>query len=96
MEDTSGFYKHDGDVLFGPNFVLNANYELRRETKEQHTYPTDGWPSNPTGPAVSEFGIGKVLRGGSWGGSWRSVRSAYRELNPADWRYYGFRCARSP
>ena len=43
MEDTSGFYKHDGDVLFGPNFVLNANYELRRETKEQHTYPTDGW-----------------------------------------------------
>ena len=43
MEDTSGFYKHDGDVLFGPNFVLNANYELRRETKEEHTYPTDGW-----------------------------------------------------
>lgn len=43
MEDTSGFYKHDGDVLFGPNFVLNVNYELRRETKDQHTFPTDGW-----------------------------------------------------
>ena len=43
MEDTSGFYKHDGDVLFGPNFVLNANYQLRRETKDQHTFPTDGW-----------------------------------------------------
>lgn len=43
MTDTSGFYKLDGTVLFGPNFVLNKDYELRRETKDQHTYPTDGW-----------------------------------------------------
>lgn len=43
MEDTSGFYKLDGDVLFGPNFVLNSSYELRRATKDEHTYPTDGW-----------------------------------------------------
>lgn len=43
MENTSGFYKIDGDLLFGPNFVLNANYELRRDTKDQHTYPVDGW-----------------------------------------------------
>lgn len=43
MMDTSGFYKHDGVVLYGPNFVINANYELRRETRDQHTYPTDGW-----------------------------------------------------
>jgi hypothetical protein len=43
MDDTSGFYKLDGDLLFGPNFVLNAKYELRRETKDQYTYPTDGW-----------------------------------------------------
>ena len=42
--DTSGFYKLDGDtLLFGPNFVLNANYELRKETHDQHTYPIDGW-----------------------------------------------------
>ena len=42
--DTSGFYKNDnGAILFGPNFVLNANYELRRETHDQHTYPVDGW-----------------------------------------------------
>lgn len=41
--DTSGFYKLDADLLYGPNFVLNANYELRRETKDQHTYPIDGW-----------------------------------------------------
>jgi hypothetical protein len=43
MEDTSGFYKTDGGLLFGPNFVLNANYELTRETHEQHVYPVDGW-----------------------------------------------------
>jgi hypothetical protein len=44
MENTSGFYKNDnGTLLFGPNFVLNKNYELRKETKDQHTYPTDGW-----------------------------------------------------
>ena len=42
--DTSGFYKNeDGHLLYGPNFVLNANYELRRETRGQHTYPVDGW-----------------------------------------------------
>ena len=40
---TEGFYKLDGDLLYGPNFVLNANYELRRDTKDQHTYPIDGW-----------------------------------------------------
>lgn len=43
MEDTSGFYKLDGELLFGPNFVLNANYELRRQTRGQYTYPIDGW-----------------------------------------------------
>ena len=41
--DTSGIYKLDADLLYGPNFVLNANYELRRETHDQHTYPIDGW-----------------------------------------------------
>lgn len=41
--DTSGFYKLDGELLYGPNFVLNANYELRKETHDQHTYPVDGW-----------------------------------------------------
>ena len=40
----SGFYKLDGDaVIYGPNFVLNAEYELRAETKNEHAYPVDGW-----------------------------------------------------
>lgn len=44
MDDTSGFYKIDGDILlFGPNYVLNSAYELRRETREEHVYPVDGW-----------------------------------------------------
>jgi len=44
ITDTSGFYKKDGEVLlYGPNYVLNAAYELRRETKDQHPYPIDGW-----------------------------------------------------
>lgn len=38
-----GFYKLDGDLLYGPNFVLNANYELRAETHADHEYPVDGW-----------------------------------------------------
>ena len=38
------FFKYDnGSLLEGPNFVLNAEYELRAETKDQHTYPVDGW-----------------------------------------------------
>jgi hypothetical protein len=40
---SSGFYKLDGELLYGPNFVLNANYELRKETKDDHSYPIDGW-----------------------------------------------------
>jgi hypothetical protein len=44
MENTSGFYKEEnGELLYGPNFVLNKNYELRKETHNQHTYPVDGW-----------------------------------------------------
>ena len=42
--ETQGFYKNDnGTLLHGPNYVLNKNYELHAETKDQHTYPVDGW-----------------------------------------------------
>ena len=41
---TQGFYKNDNGVLLhGPNYVLNKDYELRAESKDQHTYPVDGW-----------------------------------------------------
>jgi len=38
-----GFYKLDGDLLYGPNFVLHAEYSLYKETHDQYTYPIDGW-----------------------------------------------------
>lgn len=38
------FYKRDGDeLIFAPNFVLGPGFELRAETKDEHTYPVDGW-----------------------------------------------------
>lgn len=44
MENTSGFYKEEnGELVYGPNFVLNKNFELYKETRDQYTYPVDGW-----------------------------------------------------
>ena len=41
---SSGFYKYESEILsYGPNFVLDLNYELRKESKDDHTYPVDGW-----------------------------------------------------
>lgn len=41
---TAGFYKYESDILYyGPHFVLNLDYELRAESKDEHTYPVDGW-----------------------------------------------------
>lgn len=55
MEDTSGFYKLDGELLFGPNFVLKQNYELYRETYAAYTYPVDGWYWFDTGEQAKLF-----------------------------------------
>lgn len=56
MEDTSGFYKsNSGSLLYGPNFVLNAEYELRRGTREQYNYPLDGWSWFDTEEEAREF-----------------------------------------
>jgi hypothetical protein len=43
MENTQGFYKNDGVLLYAPNFVINANYELRTELHETYSLPVDGW-----------------------------------------------------
>lgn len=43
-ENTCGFYKLENSVLlYGPNSVLNANYELYREERDKYEYPVDGW-----------------------------------------------------
>lgn len=43
-QDTSGFYKRDGDLLYAPNFVYGPNnFELIREFKDSYQYPRDGW-----------------------------------------------------
>ena len=42
--ETSGFYKLDGtDLLHGQNCVINAEYALLRERKDEYSYPHDGW-----------------------------------------------------
>ena len=43
MENTSGFYKLDEILLFGPNFVLNKDYELYKDHYADYEYPIDGW-----------------------------------------------------
>jgi hypothetical protein len=44
IQDTSGFYKYESNnMLFGPNFVKNNEYQLTKETKDQFEYPVDGW-----------------------------------------------------
>ena len=42
-QDTSGFYKRDGEALLYGKRVVHKDFELRNETKDQHTYPVDGW-----------------------------------------------------
>jgi len=55
MDDTSGFYKFDGDLLYAPNYVLNAKYELYRDQHESYTYPVDGWYWFDTEAQAREF-----------------------------------------
>lgn len=61
--DTSGFYKNDnGILLYGPNFVLNVDYELHRETYTTAEYPVDGWYwFDSEDEAYNFFGITKPI-----------------------------------
>jgi len=40
----SGFYKlESSNLIYAPNFVRNAEYDLFRENKDSYTYPVYGW-----------------------------------------------------
>ena len=42
--DKSGFYyNEEGNVIYGYNFVLNMDFNLYRESKNDYTYPVHGW-----------------------------------------------------
>lgn len=44
MEDTSGFYKSEEELLlFAPNGVIHQDYDLLRENHLNYEYPTHGW-----------------------------------------------------
>lgn len=44
LMETSGFYKlENGQIIHGPNYVLNMRYELYKENRAQYEYPVDGW-----------------------------------------------------
>lgn len=43
MNYADGFYKYDGQLLYAPNAVYNANYTLLKPDKNDYTYPVDGW-----------------------------------------------------
>ena len=41
---TQAFYKLDnGQLLYAPNSVLHATYELHADQHQTYTYPVDGW-----------------------------------------------------
>lgn len=42
-EDTSGFYKLDGALLYASNAVYGPDYVLIREDRAEYTYPVHGW-----------------------------------------------------
>jgi hypothetical protein len=61
--ETQGFYKNNnGQLIYGPNYVLSLNYELRKETKDNNIYPVDGWYwFNTEDEAYLFFGIEKKV-----------------------------------
>jgi hypothetical protein len=40
---TAGFYKIDGELLYAPNYVLNKDWQLLKEEKDNYEYPVHGW-----------------------------------------------------
>lgn len=50
------FYKNEnGNLLWGPNYVLNRNYKLYADQHDTYTYPIDGWYWFDTEAQAREF-----------------------------------------
>lgn len=44
MTNSSGFYKlHEDILLYGPNSVESTGYSMYKESKDDYSYPVDGW-----------------------------------------------------
>jgi hypothetical protein len=46
IKDTSGFYKKNSEgLMYAPNFVFGpyGSFTLKKESKDEHQYPVDGW-----------------------------------------------------
>lgn len=42
--ETQGFYKKENDnLIYSQNLVLNSEYQLLKELKDEYNYPIDGW-----------------------------------------------------
>lgn len=42
--ETQGFYKKENDnLIYAQNLVLNSEYQLFKELKDEYNYPIDGW-----------------------------------------------------
>lgn len=57
----SGFYKFVPELMHAPNFVAAPDYTLEADTKDQHTYPVDGWYwFDSEEEAKQFFGVGQA------------------------------------
>lgn len=43
LNDTAGFYKYEGGILSWGKWVLNLNYELYADKREEYNLPVQGW-----------------------------------------------------
>lgn len=61
--DTSGFYNNsNGEIFYGPNYVLNMDFELRAEFSNTYEYPVFGWYwFDSEDKAYEFFGIEKPI-----------------------------------
>lgn len=56
MDNTSGFYKYESEVLlYGPTEIAAPHYHLLQQNYAKYTYPVDGWYWFDTEKQAREF-----------------------------------------